>query len=59
MNEEDIIPTNFETPEDALKFYKGTPEKRKCMKCGEKKEKGNGNVFFCNKCRPIFISSEK
>ena len=31
---------------------KMTGEKRKCMKCGGKKEQGNGNVFYCNKCRP-------
>lgn len=37
---------------DIKTFFTMQGEKRKCMKCKEKKEKGNGNVFYCNKCRP-------
>jgi hypothetical protein len=29
-----------------------TGEKRKCLKCKNKKEQGNGNVFYCNACKP-------
>jgi hypothetical protein len=36
---------------DIVKFFKPMGEKRKCMKCKGKKEKNNGNVFYCNKCK--------
>lgn len=45
----ELIPTNFKTPEQALKFY-SVPRKRKCLKCKGKKEKDSGNVFWCKKC---------
>ena len=41
-----------EEKETVFKFLTVTGEKRKCMRCREKKEKGNGNVFYCNKCKP-------
>lgn len=48
----DLIPVKFQSPNDALKFYSVSGEKRKCMICKGKKEKGNGNVFCCNNCKP-------
>lgn len=53
---DDLIPTNFKDPKDALKFYSLPRGKRNCMRC--KKKRGNsGNHFFCKKCKPAKFNS--